>query len=322
MRALITGTAGFAGSHLVEYLLSRDDVEVSGIVRTNNMPNIDHLRSRLRLFYGDVADFEFVKSVIGDLRPDLIFHLAGQADVALSWKHPALTINSNVIGQLNILESVAQYAVDARVLVIGSGDEYGLILPSELPIKETNQLRPYSPYAVSKIAQDMLGYQYFVSHKLLVVRVRPFNHIGPRQSDAFVTSSFARQIAEIELGLREPIVKVGNLDARRDFTDVRDMVRAYWLALLRGEPGEVYNLASGQTWCIVDILHSLLAKSHAPIRVEQDPYRLRPSDVPVIVGDYSKFAARTGWNPHIPLEETLSEILDYWRDVLSQRQSS
>lgn len=321
LRALITGIAGFAGSHLAEYLLSRNEVEVSGIVRSDNIPNIEHLRPHLRLFYGDVVNFEFVKSVICEVSPDFIFHLAGQADVSLSWKHPGPTLNSNVFGQLNVLESVVQCGLPCRVLAVGSGDEYGIVLPSELPVRETNPLRPNSPYAVSKVAQDMLGFQYFASHKLPVVRVRPFNHIGPRQSEAFAASSFAKQIAQAELGLCEPVVKVGNLDARRDFTDVRDIVRGYWLALSRGEPGEVYNLGSGSAHSIAEVLHSLLSKSNVQIKVEQDPLRLRPSDVPVVICDYTKMRSRTGWQPQVPLEESLVEALDYWRARLSQSQT-
>lgn len=318
LKALITGIAGFAGSHLAEFLLSRNDIEVIGVIRSHRTSNIEHLRSNLRLFEGDVADLDFVKSVVSETNPDFIFHLAGQADVSLSWKHPGLTFAANVNSQLNVLEAVAQCGIFPRVLVVGSGDEYGLVLPSELPVGESNPLRPNSPYAVSKIAQDMLGYQYFVSYKLNTIRVRPFNHIGPRQTEAFVVSSFAKQIAEAEFGLREPVVKVGNLDARRDFTDVRDIVRGYWLAASQGEPGEVYNLGSGRAHSISEILQLLLANSNIKMRVEQDASRLRPSDVPEIVCDYKKLRVRTDWEPRFPLQESLVETLDYWRAKVSQ----
>ena len=311
---MITGVAGFAGSHLVEYLAAHTDMDLFGIAREGKeYSSLAQLGNRVSLHRGDVLSMEFVRSAIREVKPDYLFHLAGQAAPSHSWTDPASTLVVNTVGQLNILQATAAENPTCRVLVPGSGDEYGLVQPSELPVRESNPLRPINPYAVSKIAQDMLGLQFFVSHRLSVVRVRPFNHIGPRQSEAFVCSSFARQVAEVELGLREPVVKVGNLEARRDFTDVRDMVRAYWLAVSQGEAGEVYNIGSGCAWSISDILRSLLNKSHTKISVEQDPARLRPSDVPEIYCDYSKFFRQTGWKPLVPLEESLAELLDYWR---------
>jgi GDP-4-dehydro-6-deoxy-D-mannose reductase len=206
------------------------------------------------------------------------------------------------------------------VLIAGSADEYGMIRPDELPVNETTPLRPYNPYAVSKVAQDLLGYQYFASHGLPVVRVRPFNHIGPRQSPAFVTSDFAKQIAEIELDLREPKLRVGNLDARRDFTDVRDMVQAYHLALERGEPGEVYNLGAEQAYSIEQVLEMLLELSDVKIEVVQDTTRLRPTDVPVVVSDCSRFRQSTGWRATVSMEDSLRDILDYWRERVREDQ--
>ncbi|MCL4459099.1 MAG: GDP-mannose 4,6-dehydratase [Chloroflexi bacterium] len=317
-RALITGIAGFAGSYLVEYLLSTTGLEISGIVHAGHpSPNLAHLRQRLTIYEGDVAEFDFVQHVMQEVRPDYIFHLAGQAAVPLAWVHPGKTVVTNIIGQLNVLESVVRCGIDPRILVVGSGEEYGLIFPSELPVTENNALRPNNPYAVSKIAQDMLGYQYFISHKLQAVRVRPFNHIGPRQSEEFVTSSFAKQIAEAELGLRGPTILVGNLETRRDFTDVRDMVRGYWLALLRGKAGEVYNLGNGRSWSMGEILDMFLSKSRVPLQVEADPDRLRPADVLDVVCDASKFRSQTGWCPEIPIEQTVEELLDYWRNRLT-----
>ncbi|MBI4320826.1 MAG: GDP-mannose 4,6-dehydratase [Chloroflexi bacterium] len=319
MRALITGVAGFAGSHLAEYLLSREKIEVFGIVRPGHAsPNIEHLRPRLRLFEGDLASFDSVDAVVREIRPTHVFHLAAQAAVSYSWEHPGDTLSNNIISQLNVLEAVVRCSKEAKVLIVGSADEYGLVQPSELPIKETNPLRPNNPYAVSKIAQDMLGYQYFLSRQLPVVRLRPFNHIGPRQGEQFVTASFAKQIAEIELGLRKPVVLVGDLEVQRDFTDVRDIVRGYWLALLNGEPGEVYNIGSGKSLSVAHILQSLLAISNASIAVQQDSQRLRPSDVRVLVCDATKFHNQTGWKPRFSIEETLAELLDYWRDRLQR----
>ena len=203
------------------------------------------------------------------------------------------------------------------IQIAGSSEEYGLVLPDEVPIKETNPLRPLSPYAVSKVGQDLLAYQYFRSYGLKTIRTRGFNHTGPRRGEVFVTSNFAKQIASIEAGLREPVIRVGNLDAQRDFTDVRDMVRAYWLAVTKAKHGEVYNLASGKAVTIRELLDQLLALSETKVEVEVDPERLRPSDVEILLGDFSKFKADTGWEPSIPLEQTLRDTLDFWRQKLS-----
>ena len=219
---------------------------------------------------------------------------------------------------VDYLEECAAQKMDPVILVIGSGDEYGLVRPQDLPITESTPFRPTSPYAVSKIAQDMLGLQYFLSHRLHCVRVRPFNHIGPRQADAFVVASFARQVAEAEAGVTAPAVCVGNLEPTRDFTDVRDMVRAYWLAAQHGEPGDVYNIGSGHAYRIGDILNSFVAMSRIPLRIEIDAQRVRPTDVPVTLCDAGKFMRATGWRPVIPMEETLRDVLDFWRERIIQ----
>jgi GDP-4-dehydro-6-deoxy-D-mannose reductase len=272
------------------------------------------MRSRVSLHIGDMLlDLQALKGLFAATRPDYVFHLAAQAFVPASWADPWSTLENNMRGQLNVLLAAIALGTEPRVLVVGSADEYGIVGAGELPIKETNPLRPNSPYAVSKVAQDMLGYQYYASHKLPVVRVRPFNHIGPGQSPAFVASDFAKQIAEAETGLREPVMQVGNLDARRDFSDVRDIVRAYYLAISQGEAGEVYNLGAERSYSIREVLKALLDLSTTPIKVEQDPTRLRPSDVPEIVSDCDKFRSLTGWQAEIPLEQSLSDILDWWR---------
>ena len=218
-----------------------------------------------------------------------------------------------MLGQVNIFEAVRRIGLPCRIQLACSSEEYGMVYPDEVPIKETNPLRPLSPYAVSKVAQDMLGYQYWMSWKIDSVRTRGFNHEGPRRGPVFVASDFAKQIADIEKHRKPPVVHVGNLDALRDFTDVRDMVRAYWLALEKCEPGEVYNICSGKAWKIRDMLDHLLGLSKVKIEVRQDPARLRPSDVPILLGDYSKFAKVTGWEPTIPFEQTLADMLEYWR---------
>jgi len=320
LRTLITGVTGFAGSHLADHFLDTTDCEVYGVARKAN-GHIAHLRGRLRFIAGDVLDADSVIRILRQVRPRWIFHLAGQPYVPawqeLSWP----TLELNIRGQLNVLEAVARLGLDARVLVVGSAEEYGRVQPSELPIKETTPLRPENPYGVSKVAQDLLGLQYFLSHNLDTVRVRPFNHIGPRQSERFVAPAFAKQIAEIEAGRKAPILHVGNLNAQRDFTDVRDVARAYHLALEKGQSGEVYNIGTGVAHSVQTLLDILLGLTPVEIRVEQDPARLRLSDVPVKVCDATKFRAQTGWAPRVPIEQTLRDVLEEWRArVKSQRE--
>ncbi|MGE5588814.1 MAG: GDP-mannose 4,6-dehydratase [Clostridia bacterium] len=314
MRALVTGITGFAGSHLADYLLDRKDVEIYGTARwRSRTENIEGIRDRIKLVECDLLDATAVDQAIQKVKPDLIFHLAAQSFVPTSWLAPAETLMNNVLGELNLFEAVRRAGIDPLIQIACSSEEYGLVHEDEVPINEENPLRPQSPYAVSKITQDFLGYQYFRSYGLRVIRTRTFNHTGPRRGEVFVTSCFAKQIAEIEHGLAEPVLKVGNLEARRDFTDVRDVVRAYWLALERGEPGEVYVIASGRDYKISDVAKMLLSMSAVPIRIEQDPARMRPSDVPVLLGDSTKFRRRTGWEPLIPFEKTLADLLQYWR---------
>jgi GDP-4-dehydro-6-deoxy-D-mannose reductase len=315
---LITGVNGFAGSHLAEYLLAHTDLEVWGTDISSNDSNIAHIRDGIELVVGDMSDPDVTSDLLSQTQPDYIFHLAAQAFVPLSWSDPWQTIANNIRLQLNILKTLVDTGTRPRVLVVGSADEYGIIAADELPVSEDAPLRPYSPYAVSKIAQDMLGYQYFASHGLPIVRVRPFNHIGARQSPAFVTSDFAKQIAEIEQGRREAELRVGNLEARRDFTDVRDMMVAYYLALEHGEEGQVYNLGSERAESIQEVLNMMLDMSEAEIRVVQEPERLRPTDVPVVVCDCGKFRERTGWRATVSLRDSLESILEYWRGWVSE----
>ncbi len=264
-------------------------------------------------------DLPALKELFAASQPTHIFHLAAQAFVPASWQDPWNTLANNIHSQLNVLLAAVAMGTFPRVLVVGSADEYGIVAPDELPIRETSPLRPNNPYAVSKVAQDMMGYQYFASHRLPVIRVRPFNHIGPGQSPAFVTSDFARQIAQAEAGLREPVLHVGELSARRDFSDVHDIVRGYHLALSGGEPGEVYNLCTGRSYSIREVLDQLMALSTVPLRLEVDATRLRPVDTPEIVGDCSKFRTRTGWQATIPLQQSLQTILAYWREQVQPR---
>jgi GDP-4-dehydro-6-deoxy-D-mannose reductase len=318
VRALITGISGFAGSFLTEYLLTHTATEVWGIA-LGSTANIDALGNRIVYLSGDLADPAVAAQVLNRAAPDLIFHLAAQAFVPVSWQDPWSTIENNVRAQVNILHAAVEQNCQARILVIGSNEEYGRVDPHELPITEATPLRPDSPYGVSKITQDFLGLQYFLSHHLHTVRLRPFNHIGPRQNERFVAADFAKQIAEIEVGARAPVMRVGNLASERDFTDVRDMVRAYALALERGAPGEVYNIGSGQAHSIRELLDIYLALSNVPIRVERDPARQRPSDTPITVCDANKFKKQTGWEPHIKFEQTLRDTLEYWRKKVRKR---
>jgi GDP-4-dehydro-6-deoxy-D-mannose reductase len=321
MRALITGITGFAGSHLAEHLLAEHpEVEVFGSYRwRSRMDNIDHLLDRVRLVETDLRDATSAHHLVAEVRPDLVFHLAAQSFVPASWTAPAETLGTNLIGQTHLFEAIRAMGLDPVVHIACSSEEYGLVLPDEVPIQETNPLRPLSPYAVSKVGQDLLGYQYFKSYGMKIVRTRGFNHTGPRRGEVFVSSNFAKQVARIEAGLQAPVLEVGNLDSVRDFSDVRDIVRAYWLAARQATPGEVYNLSSGRGIKIRELVDQLRALSGVPIEVRVDPARLRPSDVEVLIGDSSKFRAETGWEPRIPLERTLSDLLDYWRYRTARR---
>ena len=316
LRILITGITGFVGSHLAEYALERG-AEVWGSSRwRSKTENIDHMREKLNLVECDLRDLSSVQHLVEKAAPDYIVHLAAQSFVASSWHTPAETLHTNSASQVNLLEAIRPRKASApRFIAIGSSEEYGLVREDEVPIAETNPLRPLSPYAVSKVTQDLMGYQYFQSYGMPIIRTRAFNHEGPRRGDVFVTSNFARQIAEIEAGTRRPVIRVGNLDARRDYTDVRDIVRGYWRLLEAGTAGEVYNLCSGREWSIRDLLNFLLNRSRVrDIKVEVDPNRLRPSDVPRLLGDASKIKRAVGWEATTPFEKTLDDLLDYWRE--------
>lgn len=313
MKALITGITGFVGSHLADFLLSKG-YKVYGISRwRSDTRNIDHIKSKLTLIDADLNDAHSFYNAIQEIKPDEIYHLAAQSFVPTSWTAPADTLQTNVIGTVNLFEAVRKAGIDPKIQVACSSEEYGLVKPDEIPIKETNPLRPLSPYGVSKVAQDMLSFQYFQSYGMKIVVTRGFNHTGPRRGDVFVCSNFAKQIVEIEKGLKEPVIKTGNLDAVRDFTDVRDMVKGYNLALKKGIPGERYNICSGKGYKIKELLDMFLKMSDINIKTENDPERMRPSDVPILIGDSSKFRKQTGWKPEIPFETTLKDLLDYWR---------
>jgi GDP-4-dehydro-6-deoxy-D-mannose reductase len=314
MRALITGISGFAGSHLAEYLLARGDVEVSGLVRDPARPaHAGPFAARVRLLQGDLRDAASLEKAVGEARPDVVYHLGGQAFVPQSFEDPEGTLLDNAVGQLHLIQALLARRPLARLLVVGSASMYGQVRREENPVHEGVPLRPVDPYGVSKAAQDLLAFQYGVTHDLQAVRVRPFNHTGPRQSDAFAPSWFARQVAAIEAGTAPPELEVGNLDSVRDYTDVRDMVRAYHLAATQGEVGEAYNLGSGTGHRLGDVLQTLVGLSRVPCAVRQDASRLRPLDVPLLLCDASRFRRRAAWEPEIDLQQTLRDLLDYWR---------
>jgi GDP-4-dehydro-6-deoxy-D-mannose reductase len=255
-----------------------------------------------------------MRSLIRAVRPDRIFHLAAQSFVPGSWHAPTETFHVNVDGQINLFQAIMDAGIDPLIQIAGSSEEYGLVYEHEVPMKETNPLRPLSPYAVSKVAQELLGWQYFRSYGLKAVVTRGFNHTGPRRGDVFVSSTAAKQIARIEKGLQAPVLNMGDIDVKRDWTDARDTVRGYWLALEKGVPGEVYNIGSGTCRTVREMLDILMSLSTAKIEIRQDPARLRPSDVRILWADISKFQQQTGWAPTIPFQQTMQDLLNYWRE--------
>jgi GDP-4-dehydro-6-deoxy-D-mannose reductase len=316
VRILITGAGGFVGGHLIDYLLTQPDFTIDAAVfdPLGHNPRLDD--QPVNQLQADLRDAEAVARLVETSQPDMIVHLAALADVGQSFKDPWRTLENNILAQINLLEAVRKSRPQARVLVISSAEIYGAA-GGVRGIDESTPFEPANPYSVSKVTQDMLGLQYYIAHRIPVIRARPFNHIGPGQGKGFVTADFASQIAAIEAGQREPAIFVGNLAAERDFTDVRDVVRAYLLMLTQGQPGDVYNVCSGRAFSIQFVLDTLLSYSTVEIEVRQDPARMRPSDVPRRIGDATKLRRRTGWEPVIPIEQSLLAILNDWRQRLS-----
>lgn len=309
LRALIIGGAGFVGNYLLAHLKEAMGLETA----VTRLPHESLAGVPDREYILDILKMEEIIKVLEDFAPDYIFHLAAQSSVALSWKNPGLTVDVNIKGSVNVLDAVRCMEKKPRILLIGSGEEYGHIRPQETPIPEGNVLRPGNLYAATKACQNMIGKIYADAYGLDIMMVRAFNHVGPNQAPMFVVSDFCRQVAQIEKGKKEPVIYTGNLSAKRDFTDVRDVVRAYGLLIQKGERGETYNIGSGHAIAIEEILHRILSMSTSPIEAKVAPEKLRPVDVPIIEADISKITACTGWRPEILLEQTLRETLEYWR---------
>ena len=312
MKALITGVDGFVGKYLSEYLL-KQKYEVYGTTISEKYKN-----EKIKIYKMNLLDEKEVNKVIKMIKPDKIFHLAGQSAVGLSWEKPVLTVNINVNGTLNLLEAVRNYSKDSKILIVGSSDQYGPIKPEECPIKESKIQNPQSPYGVSKKAQEEMCKLYVNAYHTNIIMVRAFNHIGAGQSTNFVVEDFASKIAQIEKG-SEPVLKVGNLESFRDFTDVRDIVRGYSLLLEKGKIGEIYNIGSGKEVKVSEILKKLVSMSKKEIKIEIDPNKFRPVDVPLVVCDNSKIKKDTGWETEFLINDTLEEVLEYWRSVIIER---
>ena len=320
MRVLITGITGFTGSHLAELCLE-NNIEVFGTVRgrCRQTNNIDHIIEDITLLECDLTDYKSVDCTITEAEPDNVFHLAAQSFVPTSWRAPQETINTNVIGTLNLLEAIRKSPRSVHIHIAGSSEEYGMVLEDETPIKETNPLRPLSPYGVSKVAQDLLGYQYYKSYGMPIYRTRSFNIIGPRSADRIVSANFAKQVVKME---RKDVddevyqkLNIGNLDAIRDFVDVRDVCRAYLMCISKCDRGEVYNISSDIGHKISDIVEELYKNSTIQFGCKRDKTRDRPSDVPKLIGDSTKFRMKTGWKPEYTFEQSMKDVLDYWRGI-------
>ena len=313
MKALITGATGFVGNHLARMLLN-EGLVVWGTALNDREKMDSDISYKVNLLTCDIRNPDSIRAVLTTCQPDYIFHLAAQSNVARSWEKPAETFEINAMGTVHLMDEVVRLGFNSKLLLVGSAEEYGRVTPAQVPIKETTPLEPVNPYGSSKAAISMLFRQYFVKFGLPVIYVRAFNHIGPGQAPGFVTVDFARQIAEIEDGIKEAVVKVGNLEAKRDFSDVRDVVRAYWMLIRQGLSGEVYNVSSGCPFPVRRILDIFLEKAKVKIEILPDQNRMRPSDVPILSGDITKIKAVTDWAPTISIEQSLVDILDYWRD--------
>ena len=311
-KAFLTGANGFVGSHLAEYLLKRG-YTVYGFIRFRpDMSNVNHLKE-ITYFTGDITDMNSIKNALEKCKPHEIYHLAANSFVPYSWTQPVEVMTTNTIGFINLLETVRALNLDCKIMIAGSSEEYGLVYENEVPIKESQPFRPMSPYGVSKIAMDLLAQQYVASYSMRIFIARGFNHTGPRRGEPFVCSNFAKQVAEIKKGKRDRLVN-GDTSSVRDFTDVRDMVKAYVLGLNSEKIkwGEPYNICSGKGHCIEDVIDLYKEISGLDFDTEIDESRNRPSDVPLLIGDNTKFVEATGWKPKIKFKKTLEDLYQYW----------
>lgn len=317
MRTLITGITGFVGSHLAEMILrDHPEWEVHGTKRWRSpRENLSKIEESITLHDCDLTDISSLIRVLDNVKPDRIFHLAAQSYVMMSYRAPTATIDSNVNGTINLFEALRTLGQDPLIHACSSSEVYGQVRDEDIPIDEETPFRPASPYAVSKVGEDMAGYMYHHAYGLKIIRTRMFTHSGARRGEVFVDSAFSRQVARIEAGLQEPFLSVGNLDSVRTFADVRDVVRAYWLLLEKCPPGEVYNIGGETTMTIGEMLDLLLTMTHLKdqIEVRVDPALLRPADVTNQVPSSDKFKMATGWKPEIAYERTLLDMLNYWR---------
>lgn len=321
MKILITGITGFVGSHLAEFILKdHKNIKIYGLVRWRSPKNnISKIQDNINFLFGDLEDYSSLEKILSTVKPDIIFHLAAQSYVDFSFVSPISTLSANVIGTANLLECIKSLKLregyDPIIHICSSSEVYGQVKEDEVPIKETNAFRPASPYAVSKVGEDMLALQYFLSWKIKTIRTRMFTHEGPRRGEVFAPSNFAKQIAAIEVGKQEPVVMVGNLNSVRTFMDVRDAVKAYWLLVNKCTPGDVYNIGGVETMTIGDMLKKLISFSKKKnIKIKIDPKRMRPSDVTLQIPSVEKFIQQTDWKPEIQFDQTLKDMLSYWRD--------
>lgn len=313
-KVLIIGAAGFVGKYLIRFYNQKSDYEIYA----TKLPHETIEETGAEIFDLDIMRRDDIITLLYSIRPDYIFHLAAQSSVSVAWKNPGLTVDINIKGVLNVLDAVRELYYKPRILLIGSGEEYGHVKECEIPIKEDNRIRPGNIYAATKACQNMIGSIYTNAYDMKVLMVRAFNHIGPEQSSIFVVSDFCRQVAEIEKGIRPAVMYVGNLSAKRDFTDVRDVVCAYAMLVEKGIPGETYNVGSGRSYEIKEILYKIIALCDISIEIRTDPNKIRPVDVPIIEADIKKLADITGWKKSITLEQTIKETLNYWRNWLKE----
>ena len=313
MKALIIGAAGFVGKYLIQHIQNNYDWSLAVTkLETEQLESSDHLH----VYNLNILSRNEITSLLKELNPDYIFYLAAQSSVALSWKNPTMTVDINIKGCLNLFDSIRELHQNPRILLIGSGEEYGYIQTKDTPVKETTALNPGNIYAATKACQNMLGCIYAKAYNMDIVLVRAFNHIGPGQAPTFAVSDFCRQVALIENNQQEPVINVGNLEAKRDFTDVRDVVSVYCQLIQKGDRGCTYNVGSGHAISIRNILEEIIKLSSTPITVKTDPARLRPLDIPIIEADISRLTACISWKPEIPLQQTLKETLNYWRYIV------